>query len=130
MKVVNAEFVKSAARPDQYPKDGRPELAFVGRSNVGKSTLLNTLLNRKNLAKTSNTPGKTRLVNFFDVNGTAYFVDLPGYGYARVSKKIRAQWARVITSYLFERGPPATRMPPDGLAPRPLGTGSGVARVA
>ncbi|MCP4639556.1 MAG: YihA family ribosome biogenesis GTP-binding protein [bacterium] len=105
MRVLNADFVKSAAKREQYPADGRPELAFVGRSNVGKSTLLNTLLNRKNLAKTSKKPGKTRLVNFFDVNGEVYFVDLPGFGYAKVSKAMQADWGRVITSYLFNREP-------------------------
>jgi GTP-binding protein len=77
----------------------------VGRSNVGKSTLLNVLLNRKDLAKTSKKPGKTRLVNFFDVDGRCYFVDLPGYGFAKVSKAMQARWTRVITSYLFHREP-------------------------
>ena len=105
MKVMSSQFVTSAARANQYPNDGRPEIAFVGRSNVGKSTLMNTLLNRKGLAKTSGTPGKTRLVNFFDVNGVAYFVDLPGYGYARVSKGMRARWRDSITTYLTDREP-------------------------
>ncbi len=71
----------------QYPEDGRPEVAFVGRSNVGKSTLINTLTNRRKLVKVSSTPGKTRLINFFVINDNMYFVDLPGYGYAKVSKK-------------------------------------------
>ncbi|MBN2311254.1 MAG: YihA family ribosome biogenesis GTP-binding protein [Candidatus Hydrogenedentes bacterium] len=105
MKIVSARFVTSAASRGQYPDDGRPEVAFAGRSNVGKSSLLNVLLNRKGLAKTSKTPGKTRLVNFFDVNGAAYFVDLPGYGFAKVSKAMQAEWARVITSYLAGRAP-------------------------
>lgn len=105
MRIVSAEFVKSALRPDQYPSDGRPEIAFVGRSNVGKSTLLNVLLNKKGLAKTSKTPGKTQTVNFFDVNRKFYFVDLPGYGYAKVSKELRQQWARVLTEYLHSRRP-------------------------
>lgn len=105
MRIVSAEFVKSALRPDQYPSDGRPEIAFVGRSNVGKSTLLNVLLNKKGLAKTSKTPGKTQTVNFFDVNRKFYFVDLPGYGYAKVSKELRQQWARVLTEYLYSRRP-------------------------
>lgn len=108
MKVVNASYVKSALRPDQYPKDGRPEIAFVGRSNVGKSTLLNVLLNKKGLAKTSKQPGKTQTVNFFDVNGKIYFVDLPGYGYAKVSKTLRQQWAEMLTLYLTSR--PTLRM--------------------
>ena len=105
MKVVSASYVKSALRPDHYPRDGRPEVAFVGRSNVGKSTMLNILLNRKGLAKTSKTPGKTQTVNFFDVNGSLYFVDLPGYGYARVSKTLQAKWARILTDYLVGRPP-------------------------
>ncbi|MCL4694560.1 MAG: ribosome biogenesis GTP-binding protein YihA/YsxC [Candidatus Hydrogenedentes bacterium] len=105
MKVISSTFVKSALRPDHYPKDGRPEVAFVGRSNVGKSTMLNTLLNRKGLAKTSKTPGKTQTVNFFDVNGKFYFVDLPGYGYAKVSKAMQQQWARILTDYLVGRPP-------------------------
>jgi len=105
VKVVSCEYVTSAARPEQFPTDGRPEVAFVGRSNVGKSTLLNVLLNRTNLAKTSKKPGKTRLVNFFDVNGKVYLVDLPGYGFAKVSKKMQAEWGRSITSYLKDRKP-------------------------
>lgn len=105
MKIVSASYVKSAMRPEHYPCDGRPEIAFVGRSNVGKSTMLNVLLNKKGLAKTSKTPGKTQTVNFFDVNGKYYFVDLPGYGYARVSKEMREQWATVMTSYLTAKRP-------------------------
>jgi len=105
MKIVSATYVKSALRPDQYPSDGRPEIAFVGRSNVGKSTMLNVLLNKKGLAKTSKTPGKTQTVNFFDVNGKYYFVDLPGYGYAKVSKALRQEWAAVLTGYLTARRP-------------------------
>ncbi len=103
MKVRQAEFVTSAVRPEQYPGDKRPEIAFVGRSNVGKSTLLNILLNRRGLAKTSKKPGKTRLINFFDVNGEIYFVDLPGYGFAKVSKKERMSWERSITEYITGR---------------------------
>jgi len=103
MKVKYSEFVKSAVHKEQYPKDRRPEFAFVGRSNVGKSTLLNTLLKRKGLAKTSKKPGKTRLINFFDINGSVYFVDLPGYGFARVSKKEKALWKRAITEYITGR---------------------------
>jgi len=105
MKVVSSHFVKSALHPVDYPKDGRAEVAFAGRSNVGKSTLLNTLLNRKGLAKTSRTPGKTRTVNFFSVNEAVYFVDLPGYGFARVSKSMQATWQKTITAYLFRRAP-------------------------
>ncbi len=103
MKVSHAEFITSAVRPDQYPPARRPEFAFVGRSNVGKSTLLNILLNRRGLAKTSKKPGKTRLINFFDINGAVHFVDLPGYGFARVSKKERMAWERSITEYITGR---------------------------
>ena len=105
MKILSASYLKSAMKPEQYPGDGRPEIAFVGRSNVGKSTMLNVLLNKKGLAKTSKTPGKTQTVNFFDVNGKFYFVDLPGYGYARISKEVRQQWASVLTSYLTAQRP-------------------------
>ncbi len=105
MKVTSAKFLTSALRPGQYPKDGRPEFAFAGRSNVGKSTLLNNLLNKKGMAKTSSTPGKTQTINFFDINGRIYFVDLPGYGYAKVPKSVKANWGRVMTAYLSERDP-------------------------
>lgn len=105
MKITSAQFVKSAMAPDQYPKDGRPEIAFVGRSNVGKSSLLNALLRKRGLAKTSGTPGKTQTVNFFDVNSQFYFVDLPGYGYAKVPLKVKEEWGRVMTAYLRERDP-------------------------
>jgi GTP-binding protein len=103
MRVLSADFVTSAFQPEQYPRDKRPEVAFVGRSNVGKSTLLNVLLHRKGLAKTSKKPGKTRSVNFFDINGTVYFVDLPGYGFARVAKSLRESWGGVITNYISGR---------------------------
>lgn len=105
MKVTAAEFVKSALLPEDYPKDGRPECAFVGRSNVGKSTLLNILLNRRGLAKTSKRPGKTQTVNFFDVNGRCYFVDLPGYGFAKVARELQEEWGRALTAYLSDREP-------------------------
>lgn len=105
MKVNHAEFVKSAMHPRDYPRDNRPEIGFVGRSNVGKSTLLNAVLKRKGLAKTSGTPGKTRTLNFFDVNGKVYFVDLPGYGYAKVPKSMKDQWVQCMTSYLTDREP-------------------------
>src|SRR5690554_425992 len=96
MKITSAEFIISAAAPEQYPQERLPEIAFIGRSNVGKSTLLNSLVNRKKLAKTSSTPGKTRLINFFLVNESFYLVDLPGYGFARVSQEIKQQWGRLI----------------------------------
>ena len=100
MKIVSAEFIKSAVKPDQYPKTGLPEIAFAGRSNVGKSSLINALLGRRKLAQTSATPGKTRLVNFFSVNGKFCFVDLPGYGFARVSRAEKESWGPMIETYL------------------------------
>jgi len=103
MLIRSAEFITSAAKPSQYPEGTLPEIAFAGRSNVGKSSLINTLVNRKNLVKTSATPGKTRLVNFFSVNGRFVFVDLPGYGYAKVSKQERARWKPMVESYLTGR---------------------------
>lgn len=103
MKVTSATYLRSALRPGQYPKDGRPEIAFVGRSNVGKSSLMNTLLGKKGLAKTSGTPGKTQTLNFFDVNNRFYFVDLPGYGYAKVPRSVKENWGRVMTGYLRDR---------------------------
>ncbi len=105
MRVKSARFVISAAQPHQFPKDGRPEIAFAGRSNAGKSTLLNTLLKKPGLAKTSKTPGKTQLINFFDLNGAFYFVDLPGYGYAKVAQSIKRRWQTLITQYIAEREP-------------------------
>ena len=105
MKVISATYLNSAMRPDQFPRDRRPEVAFAGRSNVGKSSLLNKLLNRHGLAKTSGTPGKTQTINFFDVNRRLYFVDLPGYGYAKVPKALKAKWRRVMTNYLVRREP-------------------------
>ncbi|WP_392486315.1 ribosome biogenesis GTP-binding protein YihA/YsxC [Haloimpatiens sp. FM7315] len=105
MEIKKADFVISAVKPEQYPDDKRLEIAFVGRSNAGKSSLINTLTNRKKLAKTSSTPGKTRLVNFFIINDDFYFVDLPGYGYAKVSKAEKSNWSKVIESYLVDREP-------------------------
>ncbi|EPY2273749.1 ribosome biogenesis GTP-binding protein YihA/YsxC [Clostridium sporogenes] len=103
MEIKKAEFVISAVKKAQYPGDGRPEIAFVGRSNVGKSTLINTLTNRRKLVKVSSTPGKTRLINFFLINDNMYFVDLPGYGYAKVSKKEKENWGYIMEQYLVER---------------------------
>ena len=103
MRVTQAEFVTSAARLDQLPPPGLPEVAFAGRSNVGKSSLINTLVMRKGLVKTSSTPGKTRLINFFTINGRYGFVDLPGYGYARGSKAERARWGPLVEGYLKKR---------------------------
>ncbi|MDP4178709.1 MAG: ribosome biogenesis GTP-binding protein YihA/YsxC [Bacillota bacterium] len=103
MEINQSEFIISAVKPEQYPKDNRVEIAFVGRSNVGKSSLINTLTNRRKLAKTSGTPGKTRLINFFLINNDIYFVDLPGYGYAKVSKVEKASWGKIIETYLIKR---------------------------
>jgi len=103
MKITSAEFVKSAVKPGQYPGGELPEVAFAGRSNVGKSSLINALLGRKKLAQTSATPGKTRLINFFTVNETLSFVDLPGYGFARVSRAEQETWGPMIETYLRER---------------------------
>ena len=100
-----AEFIKGAVDARGMPTDGRPEIAFLGRSNVGKSSLVNLLLGRKELARTSNKPGKTRQLNYFLIDDAFYLVDLPGYGYAKVSKTERARWARVLTAYLHERVP-------------------------
>ncbi|MCH7923317.1 MAG: YihA family ribosome biogenesis GTP-binding protein [Nitrospinae bacterium] len=103
MRVTLAEFVTSAARPSQVPPPSLPEVAFAGRSNVGKSSLINTLVMRKRLVKTSSTPGKTRMLNFFVVNGRYGFVDLPGYGYARATKGERARWGSLVEDYLKKR---------------------------
>jgi GTP-binding protein len=103
MMITSAEFVTSAVRPAQYPPPDLPEFAFAGRSNVGKSSLINTLVSRRKLVQTSSTPGKTRLINFFRVNGAFTFVDLPGYGYARVSQEERRRWRPMVEQYLSAR---------------------------
>ncbi len=103
MKVLSAEFVLSAKEPAHYPPAVLPEIAFAGRSNVGKSSLINTLVKRKGLARTSNTPGRTQEINFFTVNNRFAFIDLPGYGYAKVPEKIRRNWGPMIETYLRER---------------------------
>jgi GTP-binding protein len=103
MRITAAEFVTSAVTPAQYPADVGPEVAFVGRSNVGKSSLINTLLKRRGLAKTSGTPGKTRTINFFRVNGKLGFVDLPGYGFAQVSRAERAAWGPMVEQFFRTR---------------------------
>ncbi len=109
MKILSAEFVKSCVRPDQYPRAHLPEVAFVGRSNVGKSSAINSLLNRKGIAKISTVPGKTQTVNFFRVTTSdkacpeLTFVDLPGYGYAKAARSVREQWGPMIERYLTAR---------------------------
>lgn len=100
MRIFSAEFIKSATRPSEYPRGNFPEVAFAGKSNVGKSSLINALLNRKNLAKTSSSPGRTQSINFYRVNGKISFVDLPGYGYARVPLALRRAWKPMVESYL------------------------------
>lgn len=103
MKFHSAEFAMSVGFVRQLPRDGMAEIAFAGRSNVGKSSLVNRLFNRKNLAKTSNTPGKTRTLNFYAVNRRYYFVDLPGYGYAKRSQRERQAWGKLIENYVRDR---------------------------
>jgi GTP-binding protein len=103
MKIKEAVYELSAVKFDQYPQNGLPEIALVGRSNVGKSSLINKLINRKNLARTSSQPGKTRTQNFYRINELFYLVDLPGYGYAKASQDLRRQWGKMIEKYLLER---------------------------
>jgi GTP-binding protein len=103
MKVTSATFVKSATSAEHYPRDGRPEIAFMGRSNVGKSSLINSLLGVRGLARTSSTPGRTQLINFFSINDAFNFVDLPGYGYARVPRDVKKLWGPMVEKYLATR---------------------------
>lgn len=103
MKVTRAEFLKSAFKEDDWPKDAQPEIAFLGRSNVGKSSLINSLLSVRGLARTSSTPGRTQSLNFFSVNDQFKFVDFPGFGYARVPKQIKESWGEMATAYLAKR---------------------------
>ena len=103
MQIKSTLFIKSAVKPDQYPEGDFPEIAFAGRSNVGKSSLINVLLNRKNLVRTSSTPGRTQLINFFNVNDQFTLVDLPGYGFAKVPLEVRKQWGPMVETYLSTR---------------------------
>lgn len=103
MIIKKAEIIISAVEPSQYPNTGWPEIALAGRSNVGKSSLINSLVNRKALARVGNTPGKTRIINFYNVNDSLMLVDLPGYGYAKVSKAEKATWGRLTETYLNSR---------------------------
>lgn len=105
MIIKNAEFIGSFVSFDQLPDNNLPEIALVGRSNVGKSSLINKTLNRKKLAKSSSTPGKTRTINYYLINNQWYFVDLPGYGFAKVSKTEKMKWAKMIENYLVKREP-------------------------
>ncbi len=103
MKINQAEYIISAVGPGQYPKDGLPEIALAGRSNVGKSSFINKMLGRRNLVRTSEKPGKTQKLNYFKINRSFYFVDVPGYGYAKVSKQDKAAWGRMLEAYFSER---------------------------
>jgi GTP-binding protein len=103
MIVKQTEFIKSATRPAHYPEETLPEIAFAGRSNVGKSSLINVLVNRKNLVRTSNTPGRTQLINFFRINEVFTFVDLPGYGFAKVPLSVKKEWGPMMETYLSKR---------------------------
>ena len=103
MIIKNPKFEISAVSPKQYPKAGLPEIVLVGKSNVGKSSFINTMINRKKLARTSSEPGKTRQINFYNIDDKFYFVDLPGYGYSKMSKKEQAQVGKFIEEYLFNR---------------------------
>lgn len=103
MKITSAEFALCAVKKGQFPRDGLPEIALVGRSNVGKSSLINTLVNRKRLAKTSSTPGKTQTINFYLINRSFYFVDLPGFGYAKVPMSVRRSWEKMMEGYMGGR---------------------------
>lgn len=103
LKIHEPRFETSAAKPEQFPKNSIPEIAFVGRSNVGKSSIINALLNRKHMAKVGAKPGMTRLINFFNIDAQFYLVDLPGYGYASISREKKTDWAEVIEAYLKQR---------------------------
>lgn len=103
MNVNNVSLGAVAVKKEQYPTDGLPEVAFAGKSNVGKSSLINTMINRKALARTSQNPGKTRTINFYNVEDMLYFVDLPGYGYAKAPKTEKEKWGKMIESYLLKR---------------------------
>lgn len=103
MKIIKSDLHAIAVKPSQYPQDELPEIAFAGRSNVGKSSFINSMINRKNLARTSGKPGKTRTINFYIINDEFRFVDLPGYGYAQVSKSEQKKWGEIIEKYLTLR---------------------------
>jgi GTP-binding protein len=103
MKITSAELIKSVYPSDDFPPGRHPEVAFAGRSNVGKSSLINTLVNRKGLARTSSAPGKTQSINFYLINGSVCLVDLPGYGYAKAPQQVRKQWSPLIEKYCRSR---------------------------
>lgn len=103
MIIKSSEYIISAVGKKQYPEEGLPEIALAGRSNVGKSSLINKVINRKNLARTSSKPGKTQTLNFYLINQQFYFVDFPGYGFAKVSQEVKAEWSKFIEEYLSQR---------------------------
>lgn len=103
MKIISADFIKSAVKQSDYPEEVLPEVAFAGRSNVGKSSLINTVVNRKHLVRTSSSPGRTQTLNFFRINNQVQFVDFPGYGFAKVPLRIKAQWKSMVETYLKNR---------------------------
>ena len=103
MKIISAEFIKSAVKRSDYPEELLPEIAFAGRSNVGKSSLINTVVNRKHLVRTSSSPGRTQTLNFFRINNQVQFVDFPGYGFAKVPLQVKAQWKSMVENYLKNR---------------------------
>ena len=103
MKINNPEFVLSAYSYEDYPRHDKPEIAFAGSSNVGKSSLINMLVRRNKLARTSSTPGRTQTINFYNIDNKFYFVDLPGYGFARVPQKVKEEWGELINDYLYHR---------------------------
>jgi len=105
MKIISTEFLVGAVSAKQYPKEPLPEFAFAGRSNVGKSSLIKSLLNRKKLVRISSTPGKTREINFFKINNAIMFADLPGYGFARVAPALQKKWKKMLEEYLSQRNP-------------------------
>lgn len=104
MKIVSADFIRAAEKKQDYPPGGATEIAFAGRSNVGKSSMINVLLGRRNLVRTSKTPGHTRKLNFYLINDRFIFVDLPGYGYAKVPLSVRGKWGPMVENYLAQRG--------------------------
>ena len=105
MEINNSKYELTAVKPEQYPLGIMPEVALIGRSNAGKSSIINALLNRRNLARVAAAPGKTREINFYNIDSQLYFVDLPGYGYASVSKDKKASWGTVVETYLYSRAP-------------------------
>jgi len=129
MRVQTAEFLLSAGRADQFPAGGRPEVAFAGRSNVGKSSLINRLLGRRALARTSSTPGRTRTINFYAVNDAVLFVDLPGYGYAKVSRGVQEEWWALVEGLSGRAGPVTGGGASHRRAPPADGAGQGIAGV-